>query len=293
MAQPGHTRSSTARNMGQPSSFSVRFWGVRGTVPVPGPSTLRYGGNTPCVEMRCGDQQLIFDAGTGIRALGRQVMAECRGCSAHVFLSHTHVDHINGFAFFKPAYHSGNRLKLWNGHLLRQGRRLHEVVGSLMQRPFFPVPFDIMHAQIGFEDFNAGDTLEPVPGVRMRTHFLPHPGGATGYRVEYGGRAACYVTDLEHTEGRLDEDVLRLIDGADLVIYDATFTDEEYVNYRGWGHSTWQEGVRLCRAAGARRLVTFHHEPDHCDAFLDGIAVQLEAAMPGSVVASEGLVIEL
>ena len=279
--------------MADPKAFSIRFWGVRGTVPVPGETTLRYGGNTPCVEMRCGGQQLIFDAGTGLRALGRRMVLNKQACGAHIFLSHTHVDHINGFAFFKPAYHCGNRLKLWNGHLLRQGRRLHEVMGSLMQRPFFPVPFDIMHADIGFEDFEAGDTLQPAEDVRMRTHFLPHPGGATGYRVEYQGKAACYVTDLEHTEGKLDEDVLRLIDSADLVIYDSTFTDEEYAKFRGWGHSTWQEGARLCQAAGAKRLVTFHHEPDHDDAFLDSVEQALDTQMPGSIVAREGLVIEL
>lgn len=279
--------------MGQPSSFSIRFWGVRGTVPAPGPATIRYGGNTPCVEMRCGGQQLIFDAGTGIRALGRKMIRDCQACGAHVFLSHTHVDHINGFAFFKPAYHAGNRLKMWNGHLLRQGRRLQQLVDTMMQRPFFPVPFDIMHADISFEDFEAGDTLHPVAGIRMKTHFLPHPGGATGYRVEFEGKAACYVTDLEHVEGRLDEDVLRLIDGADVVIYDSTFTEEEYVNFRGWGHSTWQEGVRLCKAAGVKKLVTFHHEPDHDDAFMDDIARALDAEMPGSVVAQEGMVIEL
>ena len=279
--------------MAEPSVFSIRFWGVRGTVPVPGEATLRYGGNTPCVEMRCGRQQLIFDAGTGLRALGRRMILDKQACGAHIFLSHTHVDHINGFAFFKPAYHSGNKLKLWNGHLLRQGRRLHEVMGSLMQRPFFPVPFDIMHADIGFEDFEAGDTLQPADGLRMRTHFLPHPGGATGYRIEYQGRAACYITDLEHAEGHLDEDVLRLIDGADVVIYDSTFTDEEYVKFRGWGHSTWQEGVRLCQAAGAKRLVTFHHEPDHDDRFLDSVGQALDEAMPGSVVGREGAVIEL
>jgi phosphoribosyl 1,2-cyclic phosphodiesterase len=279
--------------MSQPSTFSIRFWGVRGTVPVPGASTLRYGGNTPCVEMRCGSQQLIFDAGTGLRALGRQMIKDCQQCGAHIFLSHTHVDHIHGFAFFKPAYRQGNRLKLWNGHLLRQGRKLEEVVGALMQRPFFPVPFDIMHADISFEDFEAGDSLQPTAAITIRTHFLPHPGGATGYRVEYGGHAACYVTDLEHAEGHLDQDVLRLIDGADVVIYDATFTDEEYVDFHGWGHSTWQEGVRLCKAAGAKRLVTFHHEPDHDDEFMDMVARELDIAMPGSLVAREGLVIDL
>lgn len=273
--------------------FWVRFWGVRGTVPCPGPETLRYGGNTACVEVRCGDKRLIFDAGTGIRPLGREW--ERNGCDlrAHIFLTHTHLDHVNGLPFFRPAYASGNCFQLWAGHLRPAGYRLQTVLQTLMQPPLFPVPLDILHACIGFHDFDAGDVLEPHPGVVVRTARLAHPGGAVGYRVEYGGRAVCYVTDTEHEEGRLDRRVLRLIDGADIVVYDSTYTDREYPEYRGWGHSTWQEGVRLCEAAGAGRLVAFHHDPDRDDDDLDRIAAELERARPGSVVAREGLVLVL
>ncbi len=272
--------------------FWVRFWGVRGTVPCPGPETVRYGGNTPCVEMRCGRHRLIFDAGTGIRMLGREWERDGRLGRAHIFLTHTHADHINGLPFFRPAYIEANCLEFWCGHLLRQGLRLKEVLGALMQPPYFPVPLDIMHACIAFHDFDAGATLEPVAGVRIRTTPLNHPGGATAYRVEYGGRAVCYVTDTEHREGRLDAGLLAFIEGADMVIYDATYTDQEYPRFRGWGHSTWQEGIRLCEAAGAGRFVAFHHDPDHDDATLDGIARDMEHRRAGSVVAREGLVLK-
>lgn len=270
--------------------FWVRFWGVRGTVPCPGPETLRYGGNTACVEVMCGDQRLILDAGTGLRALGVSLNGQ-DGLNAHIFLTHTHIDHINGFPFFRPAYSAKNRFQLWAGHLGGHTGALQATLADLMKAPIFPVPLDIMHACIAFHDFAAGVTIEAAPGVVLRTAPLNHPNGATGYRVEYDGRAICYVTDTEQREGELDATILELIRGSQIVIYDATYTEAEYPSYRGWGHSTWTEGVRLCKAAGVERLIAFHHDPDHDDDFLDRIDQQLRRALPGSQVAREGLVL--
>jgi phosphoribosyl 1,2-cyclic phosphodiesterase len=270
--------------------FWVKFWGVRGTVPCPGPATVRYGGNTACVEVMCGGQRLIFDAGTGLRALGASLAGQ-DGLDAHIFLTHTHIDHINGFPFFRPAYRPGNSFQLWAGHLTGNNGTLQEVLSGMMRAPLFPVPLDIMHACIAFHDFKAGAVFEPVPGVVLRTAPLNHPNGATGYRIEYAGKAVCYVTDTEHREGELDQSIVELIRGSQIVIYDATYTEEEYPTYRGWGHSTWNQGVRLCAAAKAGRLVAFHHDPDHDDADLDAIGAALEQARPGSVVAREGLVL--
>ena len=270
--------------------FWLRFWGVRGTVPCPGPDTLRYGGNTACLEVMCGNQRLIFDAGTGVRALGVSLNGQY-GLNAQIFLTHTHIDHINGFPFFRPAYSPKNRFELWAGHLGGKTGALQAVLKDLMRAPIFPVPLDIMHACIAFHDFAAGAEFEPVPGVILRTAPLNHPNGATGYRVEHAGKAICYVTDTEHREGELDQTILELIQGSQIVIYDATYTEAEYPAHRGWGHSTWNEGVRLCQAAGAERLIAFHHDPDHDDAALDRIAEELGRALPGSRVAQEGLVL--
>ena len=273
--------------------LSVRFWGVRGTVPCPGPGTLRYGGNTACVEMRCGQERLIFDAGTGLRVLGNDLVQRKGGIAAHIFLTHTHMDHLQGLPFFRPAYLAQNRFEFWSGHLRRQGQTLQDVIGRMMQWPFFPVPMDIMHACIAFHDFDAGEVLQPLPGITVRTAALNHPGGSTGYRVDYAGRSACYVTDTEHRDGQRDQAVLDLVAGADLMIYDATYTDEEFARYRGWGHSTWQEAVRIAKAAGVRRVVTFHHDPDHDDDALDRIAARMQDRMDGAVVAREGMRIDL
>lgn len=276
--------------MTETNEFWLRFWGVRGTVPCPGPNTLRYGGNTPCVEVMCGTERLIFDAGTGIKALGNSLNDQT-GLKSHVFLTHTHVDHINGFPFFRPAYNPKNCFELWAGHLEGREGALQEVLSKLMQPPIFPVPIDIMHACFAFHDFKAGETLEPVPGIVLRTALLNHPQGATGYRIEYAGKSICYVTDVEHREGEIDRTILELIEGSEIVIYDATYTEAEYPRYRNWGHSTWNEGVRLCEAAGAGRLIAFHHDPDHDDAALDRMAAELAEARPGSEVAKEGMVL--
>jgi phosphoribosyl 1,2-cyclic phosphodiesterase len=273
--------------------FTLHFWGVRGTVPCPADNMLRYGGNTACVEMRCGAQRLIFDAGTGLRQLGREMVSNGHPIRSHLFFTHTHMDHVLGLPFFRPAYDKHNALEFWSGHLVSQGRRLEEVLDQLMQEPFFPVPLDIMHACIAFHDFMPGDAIEIGHGITIRTAALNHPGGAVAYRVEFAGRVACYVTDTEHVPGQPDKAVLALIRDADVVIYDATYTDEEFGRFEGWGHSTWQEGIRLCEAAGARRLVAFHHDPAHDDNALDVIAAEIAQRHPGSLVAREGLVITL
>ena len=274
------------------SALSVTFWGVRGSIACPEPEMLRYGGNTSCLEVRCGDHLLIFDAGTGLRPLGRK-LAEAGEVDADLFLSHTHFDHVSGLPFFGPAFEPKNRFRFWAGHLEAQGLELCDVLCEMMMPPLFPVPIEIFKADIAYKDFVAGATLVPRPGVVLKTAPLNHPNGATGYRIEYGGRSICYVTDTEHTGQGPDKTILGLVDGADIVIYDATYTDEEYPKFKGWGHSTWQEGIRVCEAAGAKRLVIFHHDPSHDDPFMDGIAAAAEKRRIGTLVAREGLTLTL
>ncbi|MEE8188302.1 MAG: MBL fold metallo-hydrolase [Kiloniellales bacterium] len=275
--------------MADSTEFIVRFWGVRGSIACPGESHQRYGGNTSCLEVRCGEHLLIFDAGTGLRLLG-ETLAGAKGLSGDLFLTHTHLDHVVGLPFFAPLYNPDTRFRLWAGHLQPE-LTLHQALSQMMIAPLFPVPPEIFAGSISFHDFTAGETLEPQPGVRLRSAPLNHPNGATGYRIEYGDRSVCYITDTEHVEDRPDENILGLIEGADIVIYDSSFTDEEYPRYRNWGHSTWQEGVRLCQRAGVARLVLFHHDPSHDDAFMDEVARQAEAALPGTLVAREGMVL--
>ena len=270
-------------------TFSVRFWGVRGSIACSGPRTARYGGNTSSLEVRCGERMLLFDAGTGLRYLGIS-LANSQTIDADLFLTHTHFDHVAGLPFFKPFFKPQNRFRLWAGHLA-EGMTLRRVLGEFMMSPLFPVPPQVFRARMEYREFKAGDTLRPADGVAVRTTALNHPDGATGYRVDYGARSICYLTDTEHVPGALDRNILALIAGTDLVIYDSMYTDAEYDTYVGWGHSTWQEGVRLCRAAGAKRLAVFHHDPEHDDEMLDGIAREVAKELPGSIVARDGLVV--
>lgn len=270
--------------------FLVRFWGVRGSISISDPNSVRYGGNTSCLEIRCGERLLIFDAGSGFRYLGNKLLETERAIDADIFLTHTHYDHICGIPFFKPFFNPNNRFRLSAGHLLPE-TNLRNVLCDLMMTPLFPVPLEIFKSEIEFQDFAAGEALNVGADVVIRTAPLNHPNGATGYRIEFADKSICYLTDTEHRPGELDQNILGLIDGADIVIYDSMFTDAEYRNCVGWGHSTWEAGADLCDAAGVPQFVIFHHDPDHDDEFMDRIAAAAEKRRPGTVVAQEGMIL--
>ncbi|MFQ5957838.1 MAG: MBL fold metallo-hydrolase [Alphaproteobacteria bacterium] len=274
-------------------SFKLKFWGVRGSIACPAASHIAFGGNTSCVEVACGGTRLILDAGTGIRNLGHWLMRK-NVKKANILLSHTHWDHINGFPFFSPAFREDHSFQIMAGHLSDSGG-VRSVLDGQMANPTFPVPLEAMRAKMTFEDFRAGDTfaLPANKQVKIHTVALNHPNGATGYRIEYAGKALCYVTDTEHVIDAPDQNVLGLVEGADLVIYDSTYTDKEFPGKIGWGHSTWEEGVRLCRAAEVKSLAIFHHDPDHEDLFMEDIESTARATWIGALVAREHMRINL
>ncbi|MGQ9365361.1 MBL fold metallo-hydrolase [Azospirillum sp. ST 5-10] len=272
-------------------NFSVTFWGVRGTIPCPARSHMAFGGNTACVEVQAAGQTIILDAGTGIRLLGRRLLKDGVG-AATLLLSHTHLDHISGFPFFAPAYTRGFALRIVSAHVTGNPG-IEAVLARQMERPLFPVPLRTMGGDLEYVELQAGDTVDLGGGVRARTAALNHPDGATGYRLECAGKALAYVTDTEHVPGQPDRNVLDLIAGADLVLYDATYTDAEFAQRVGWGHSTWTEGVRLCRQAGVKRLALFHHDPDHDDAAMAAIEAQAQAQWPPVFAAREGSTVDL
>lgn len=269
--------------------FFVRFWGVRGSIPCPSDSTLKYGGNTSTLEIRCGENILIFDAGSGIRSLGQCLLKEKKE-NIKLFLSHTHLDHICGFPFFGPAFVPSTNLEVWAGHL-GSNYKIKDVLSSIMADPVWPVGIDIFQSKISFHDFKAGDALKPYSGVDIKTCLLDHTGGATGYRIEYEGKSVCYLTDTTHKPGIPNKNILQLINNSDLVIYDSMLTDEEFKLKPDWGHSTWQEGVRLCNLANVKQFCVFHHDPDHDDKFMDEVARQVSDKLPGSIVAEEGMIV--
>ena len=277
--------------MAAKSDFTVRFWGVRGSISCPGHDTVRYGGNTSCLEVRCGDHLIIFDGGTGLREMGK-TLAKNEAVNADIFFSHAHLDHIIGIPFFSTIFDPKNTFRLWAGHLLPR-HTLHEVMRTMMTSPLFPVPPDIFSKKVSYHDFVAGETLTPFEGATMKTVALNHPNGATGYRLEYAGKVFCYVTDTEHASDGLDENIVDLVRGADIMVYDCTYTPEEYPRYVGWGHSTWQEGVRLCQAANVKQMAIFHHDPAHVDSFMADVEAEARQVWNGTFVAREQLVVRL
>lgn len=270
--------------------FHLRFWGVRGSIACSREQTSRYGSNTACVEVRCGEHLIIFDAGTGLCNLGNALVSGGL-VDTQIYLSHTHLDHICGLPFFKPLYMPQNRVRISAGNL-KPEYSLEKVLSKMMAPPLFPVSTDIFQAKLIFRDFIAGESDEPWPGIRIKTAPLNHPDRATGYRLDYKGNTVCYITDTEHREERVDRQLLDLIDGADFFVYDSTYTDEEYQRFKGFGHSTWQEGVRLAEMANVKKLIIFHHDPEHDDDFMDKVAREAEDARPGTLVARESMTLK-
>src|SRR5262245_22073152 len=271
--------------------FKVRFRGVRGSLPVSGPQYRHYGGHTACIEVQCGRHTVFFDAGSGLHPAGEELQTAAGG-DFDIFFTHCHYDHLLGLPFFTPLYDSRTRVVLWSGHLAGL-MTTREMLGEFMRPPWFPVKLDICRACFEYQDFVSGDVLNPRPGIVVRTGSLNHPGGCIGYRLEWRGRILAVITDTEHEPGTLDPAVLDLIRNADLVVYDCTYTEEEMPHRRGFGHSTWQQGVKLCEAAGARSLALFHHDPARADAELRVIERRAKQAFAGAFAARDGQTLEL
>jgi len=267
--------------------MKIKYYGVRGSIPTPGRDTVRYGGNTPCVAVWCGEQLLILDAGTGVRVLGDELMqtpmAEGKGEASFLF-SHTHWDHIHGFPFFKPAYQKGNRFKLYGVHQINKG--LEMTMHHQQEYQNFPILLSQMPSRITFIALGE-EEVRQIDSIRISTGRLNHPGGAYGYRIDYEGRSLVYASDTEHYRS-VDLRLLALARDADVMIYDSMYTPEEYATHMGWGHSTYQEGIRLGKEAGVRSLHLFHHDPYHTDDMLEAILAEARKDFSECHLAREG-----
>jgi len=276
--------------------FRIRFWGVRGSIPTPGPHTAEIGGNTSCVELLCGETRIVFDGGTGLRVLGG-ALAPHMPLTVHLFFSHVHWDHIQGFPFFGPAFVPGNTIHVY-GASNSQGT-IESTMAGQMEGPNFPVKLSQLASELVFHSIQAGERIELAPDVVVRTVAGIHPGGVLVYRVEHAGRAAIYATDTEHRPGKLSPGLVELCRGADVLIFDSMYTPEEYEGALdgrsrvGWGHSTFEAGVELAEAAGIRDYVLFHHDPDQDDAAVREKERRARERFPTARAAYEGLVIEL
>jgi phosphoribosyl 1,2-cyclic phosphodiesterase len=294
--------------------MKVTFWGTRGSIPTPGPRTSLYGGNTSCVEIRCGRDVLIFDAGTGIRELGLALLNEHLGepLTIHLFISHTHWDHIQGFPFFVPAYETTTTLHIYGSP--GQGRPLEKLLVGQMDPDYFPVAFGDLESALRVHEYRGGEFR--VGDATISAMYLNHPGMCLAYKVTHAGKTVVYATDHEPYHqtltlvGRrgqdgaelgqvLDEELVRFVSGVDLYIGEAQYTDEEYRGRVGWGHSSLSATVGVALKADVKSLALFHHDPMHTD---EVVAEMLEKAQ-GVIAAerspvrcfaaAEGLVVEV
>ncbi len=266
--------------------FQLRTWGTRGSLPVSGPEFVEFGGSTSCVEVRCGEHVLLFDAGSGLLPAGRALKAQ--GVKrTHLLFTHCHYDHIIGFPFYGGLFDPAATLDIWAGHMGRECTTT-AMIRSFMHPPFFPVTPDICPAHVQCHDFSPGDLLHPEDGITLRTGNLNHPGGAVGYRITWRGRSMAIITDTEHQSGVLDEAVLSLIEGVDLFLYDACYTESEMSLFRGFGHSSWQQAIALAQAAGVGRVGMTHHAPWRTDTDLHALEAQAQAILPGAFFARDG-----
>jgi phosphoribosyl 1,2-cyclic phosphodiesterase len=269
----------------------IKFWGVRGSVPAPQPDNMRYGGNTSCVEVRLNGKIYIFDCGTGLRVLGKQLAQEFAGRDlfAHVFVSHFHWDHIQGFPFFDPLYRAQNQFAF---HCSRRTRSLEEVMKEQMASPYFPVGLAAMPAQRKFYDIEEGRLS--LDDMVVQSMWLNHPQGCMGFRLETKEGVFVYATDNEPGDPVFDQNVRKLAAGADVLIYDAQYLPEEYeARRRGWGHSHWREAINVVMQSGAKELVLFHHDPSHGDACIDQVVEEARNYYPRVRAAAEGAEIVL
>ena len=269
------------------SKLEVTFWGVRGSVPAPGPKTAVYGGNTSCVEVRAGGELIILDLGSGLRPLGETLVG--KPVHGSMLLSHYHWDHIQGLPFFGPAYNPASSFDIYGA--TRGGLDVRAMLSAQMVPPYFPVPIGAFAARLDFRPIAGGEKARIGP-VTVTACELNHPNGSLGYRLDFEGRSVVYGTDNEHGP-EADERLVAFAHGADVLIYDAMYTPEEYRGESGppkigWGHSTWEAGVRTAQRAGVGTLVLFHHDPGRADEGLETILGLARKHHPNTRIAREG-----
>ena len=297
--------------------MKLTFWGTRGSIPTPGKATVRYGGNTPCVEVRLKDDNLvIFDAGTGLRGLGDALMTRGESVKAYIVLSHPHWDHIQGFPFFKPLFISGNEFVLMGPQT--KTVRLRRVMADLMNQVYFPIQLNELKAKISFRPLR--EESLPVFDAMLTSMYVNHPAFAHGYRLDAGGRSMVYISDNEPFDRELarsmrnvekvivdrfsavkgdpNQRVFDFARGAEVLIHDTTYTPEEYVNHVGWGHSHYLFSLKIANEAKVKKLVLFHHDATHSDAKVDEILakcrneIRMRKYNFECVAAKEGMEIE-
>ncbi len=298
--------------------MKLKIWGCRGSIPTPGKDTVRYGGNTPCVELKLDDNNLIIlDSGTGIKNLGNYLIRKGESTRAYIMITHPHWDHIQGFPFFKPLFISGNEFTIVGSGA--KTKTLEQIVADQMDRVYFPVRLSELKANIKF--LQVGEEEFKVYDATVKTIYVNHPGFTLGYRISFNNKTVVYISDnepfdreitpylfnwekevverFEKIPGDPNKRIFEFVKGADLLIHDTTYTPEEYVEKVGWGHSHYLFTLRVAHEGGVKRLLLFHHDHTHTDSMLDQIFEHCKNELKKKkykfnlLIAAEGMEIEI
>ncbi len=274
--------------------MNVTFYGTRGSIPIPEKEFMLFGGNTSCVKITLNDGTvIIFDAGTGIRKLGDELLKSSydKSKEINIVLSHTHWDHIQGFPFFAPAYFKDGKILIAICGVERESPGLEKIFGTQMQSEYFPVPLEKMGASFRFWQPDVNELTGPL-GNKWEILKHDHPGGAYSYRFTEDDKTIVYCTDIEHGES-INSEIIHLSRNADLLIHEAQYNNEELKSKRGWGHSSWEQAVEVAKAANVKNLAFFHHDPSHDDTYLLNLEKEVQKEFPTSFFARESMFLEI
>jgi len=286
----------------------IKFWGVRGSIPTPGPTSVRYGGNTSCIELRHDNKLFILDAGSGIRGLGHELMKQKGPVQAAILISHMHWDHIQGIPFFTPAFIPGNQFVFYGAE--ETDKELETIIAGQMDPTYFPIEMKDMASKLEFQRLVEG--RHQIDGIWVETLFVNHPGNALGYKIHFNDKSIVYISDNEpfitppaSTAGNMyigedgNQKLINFIKGSHVLIHDSQYTPEEYRTHMTWGHSPFDYTVKLGIEASVDTLILFHHDPLHSDDMIDDMlkeAIQLSKSAPNPIkvlAASEGMSITI
>ncbi|NMG06573.1 MBL fold metallo-hydrolase [Brasilonema sp. UFV-L1] len=275
--------------LSQGSEFLVQFWGVRGLIPTPGSHTIRYGGNTGCVEMQVGGKHLVFDGGTGLRLLGKSMLQLRSPLKAHLFFTNSQSNRIQGFPFFAPAFVSENCLHIY-GTAALNGASIKQCLCDQMLQPHFPYPFQLMQSELHFHNLTSGKVVK-IDDITITTAIINHEQKSIGYRVSWQEYSVAYITDVSKIANEVDQKyIAQLTKGVNLLIANATYALPAARNYNSPDFH-WDTAVDLATTANVKQLVISHHHPDDDDDFLDQVQVDVKSVFPKALLAKEGLVL--